>query len=160
VGVPVPALCEPLARVLQSLEVRRAMVVCGTVSTSRPETNPSGTAGLFLDELSSLGDNHIAEFYQERGLTASVMSPEAFPLQPASLSDLSGGDREANAGLVRQILSGDERGPKRDAVLLNAAAALFIAGAARNLMEGWDLAAATIDGGQAARKLAELVESS
>ena len=153
-GVPRPDLCEPLARVLQSLGVRRAMVVAGTIS------NPSGKrkaeSGNFLDELSTLGENTVAEFYQERGFAVSVLSPEQFPLQPAGLPDLLGGDKNQNAGIVRRILAGDERGPKRDAVLLNAGAALFIAGKTKSLMEGWTLAAETIDGGKAEAKLAEL----
>jgi anthranilate phosphoribosyltransferase len=144
-GVPRPGLCEPLAHVLQSLGVRRAMVVCGKVS---------GVG--FLDELSTLGENTIAEFYQERGFTVSTTLPEQFSLQPATLADLLGGDKIANAKIVREILSGEERGPKRDAVLLNAAAALFIAGKTKSLAEGWDLAVETIDGGNAKLKLAEL----
>jgi anthranilate phosphoribosyltransferase len=145
VGVPQPALCEPLARVLHSLGVRRAMVVCGSVPV----------AG-YLDELSTLGENTIAEFYQQRGFATSVLSPEQFPLQPVRLADLLGGDRRANAEIVRRILRGEERGPKRDAVLLNAAAALFVAGKAKSLVEGWELAAEVIDSGKAAAKLAEL----
>ena len=62
----------------------------------------------------------------------------------------------ANAQIVRHILSREDRGPKRDAVLLNAAAALFVADKARSLSDGWDLAAATIDSGKANAKLAEL----
>ena len=145
VGVPVPELCEPLARVLQSLGVRRAMVVCGK----------AGTAG-GLDELSTLGENTIAEFYQERGLATSVMSPESFPLQRATLADLLGGGKHQNADIIRRIFHGEERGPKRDAVLLNAAAALFVAGGARTMADGWSEAAATLDSGKAAAKLAEL----
>ena len=61
-----------------------------------------------------------------------------------------------NAEIVRQILRGTERGPKRDAVLLNAGAALFVAGKAKSLAEGWELAGETIDSGAAAAKLAEL----
>ncbi len=144
-GVPRPEFCEPLAHVLQSLGVRRAMVVCGKVS-----------AAGFLDELSTLGENTIAEFYQERGFTTSTTAPEQFPLQPATLADLLGGDKNANAKIVREILSGQERGPKRDAVLLNAAAALFVAGKTKSLAEGWDLAGETIDSGRANEKLAEL----
>jgi anthranilate phosphoribosyltransferase len=144
-GVPRPEWCEPLAQVLQSLDVRRAMVVCGKVSSVG-----------FLDELSTLGENTIAEFYQERGFTVSTSAPEQFPLQSATLADLIGGDKMTNAKIVRQILSGDERGPKRDAVLLNAAAALFVAGKVKSLADGWDLAGNTIDGGRAAAKLAEL----
>jgi anthranilate phosphoribosyltransferase len=144
-GVPRPEFCEPLAHVLQSLGVRRAMVACGKVSESG-----------FLDELSTLGENTIAEFYQARGFTVSTTLPEQFPLQPAALADLLGGDKTANAKIIREIFSGHERGPKRDAVLLNAAAALFIAGKTKSLAEGWDLAAETIDSGRVNAKLAEL----
>ncbi len=152
-GVPRPELCEPIARVLQSLGVRRAMVVCGTVKPSAP--NPPG-AGAYLDELSTLGDNTIAEFYQERGFAASTLDPHQFPLQPVKLDDLLGSDRTANAEIIRRILRGDDRGPKRDAVLLNAGAALFVAGRARSIGEGWDQAANVIDTGKAQAKLQEL----
>lgn len=151
IGVPRPDLCEPLARVLQSLGVRRAMVVCGAV---RDETG----AQRYLDELSPLGPTTIAEFYQEHALTSSTLSPELFPVQPATLADLRGGGREVNAGIIRRVLAGEERGPKRDAVLLNAAAALFVAGQVRSLTEGWDLAAAVLESGQAQRKLRALAE--
>jgi anthranilate phosphoribosyltransferase len=145
VGVPRPELCEPLARVLQSLGVRRAMVVCSAVP-----------AAGHLDELSTLGPNTIAEFYQEHGFATSVLSPEQFPAQSAKLADLIGGDCKTNAEIVRRILRGEERGPKLDAVLLNAAAALFVAGKTESLVEGWDLAAEIIDDGRANAKLAEL----
>jgi anthranilate phosphoribosyltransferase len=146
-GVPRPELCEPMARVLQALGVRRAMVVCGKVS------------GIgFLDELSTLGENTIAEFYHERGFTLSNLSPAEFPLQSALLADLLGGDNIANAKIVRDIFSGADRGAKRDAVLFNAAAALFVAGKTRTLVDGWDLANETVDSGLAQAKLAELAE--
>ena len=77
-------------------------------------------------------------------------------MQPATLADLLGGDRAANAEIVRRILHGDERGPKRDAVLLNAGAALFVGGRVRSMSAGWELAAETIDGGQAQAKLRDL----
>ena len=149
IGVPRPDLCEPFARVLQSLGLRRAMVVCGAVPDE-------GGAVRHLDELSPLGPTTVAEFYQERALACSTLPPEPFPFQPATLADLRGGDREANAAIIRRILGGEERGPKRDAVLLNAGAALFVAGRTRSIAEGWDLAAETIDSGRAAAKLAEL----
>ena len=150
VGVPRPEFCEPMARALQSLGARRGMVVSGAIG------NRQSAIGNFLDELSTLGENHIAEFYQERGFAVSTLSPENFPLQPATLADLRGGDKIVNAEIIRRILRGDERGPKRDAVLFNAAAALFVAGKTKSLAEGWDLAGATIDGGKAGAKLAEL----
>lgn len=149
IGVPRPDLCGPFARVLQSLGVRRAMVVCGAV---RDESG----AARYLDELSPLGPTTVAEFYQEHALTCSTLSPELFPVQASTLVDLRGGGREVNAGIIRRVLSGEERGPKRDAVLLNAAAALFVAGRARSLTEGWELAAGLLDNGEARRKLEAL----
>jgi len=168
-GVPRPELCEPIARVLQTLGVRRGMVVCGGVlrvacSVKQPgasdsildATRNTQQAAAQLDELSTLGPNTIAEFYQERGFTASTLDPTQFPLQPATLADLRGGDRNVNAAIIRRILRGDERGPKRDAVLLNAGAALFVAGRARSIGDGWELAAAVIEDGRASVKLQEL----
>lgn len=152
IGVPRPELCEPLALVLQTLGVRRAMVVCG-------EVTDGSDVHRYLDEISTLGPTTIAEFYQENALTTSTLSPEHFPLQPATLADLRGGDREHNANIIRRILSGQERGPKRDAVLLNAAAALFVAGSVPNLIGGWELAEQVIDSGRAKRKLEELTKS-
>ena len=158
IGVPRPGLCEPMARVLQSLGVRRGLVVSGSagaeVQSSKFKAQEDGLA--HLDEFSTLGGNTVAEFYQDRGFATSVMELENFPLQPATLADLAGGDRETNAAIVRRILSGDERGPKRDAVLLNAGAALFVAGRTRNIVTGWELAAELIDAGRARAKLAEL----
>ncbi|MBP9900261.1 MAG: anthranilate phosphoribosyltransferase [Verrucomicrobiota bacterium] len=152
-GVPRPELCEPIARVLQSLGVRRAMVVCGAITP--PVASPQRPAD-YLDELSTLGANTIAEFYQERGFACSALDPSQFPLQPVKLEDLVGGDRDANAEIIRRILRGDDCGPKRDAVLLNAGAALFVANHARSIGEGWELAAATIASGKARAKLREL----
>lgn len=153
VGVPRAELCEPLARVLQSLGVRRAMVVCGQVHSQHCEGR-DGHA--FIDELSTLGENRIAEFYQERGFMASVLDAAPFPFQPATLKDLLGSDREANAQIIRDILRGEDCGPKRDAVLLNTSAALFVAGRVKSLIDGWELAAETIDSGRARAKLDEL----
>ena len=148
-GVSKPELCEPLARVLQSLGLRRGMVVSGIVQS--PKSNAQS-----LDELSTLGSNTVAEFYQERGFTSSTLAPNQFPLQPATLADLVGGDRDTNAEIIRRILRGEDRGPKRDAVLLNAGAALFVAGSARSIGAGWELAAQVIDDGKAMAKLAQL----
>jgi anthranilate phosphoribosyltransferase len=158
VGVSRPQLCDPVAHVLQALGVRRGMVVSGSVeagagdSKSQPQSAP-----LYLDELSTLGENTIAEFYQDRGFAMSLLSPQNFPLQPATLADLGGGDREVNAAIVRRLLRGEDRGPRRDAVLLNAAAALFVAGKARTMSDGWELAAEWIDSGKSRKKLEELV---
>ena len=148
--VPVPSI----ARTLQALGLRRAMVVCGEV----PVALPSGEGPAYLDELSTLGENTVAEFYQDRGFHTSRWSPSDFPLQKASLSDLAGGDAAENAAIIRRLLSGEDRGPHRDAVLLNAAAALMVAGHSRSMVEGWDRAAAVLDsggGGDLLRRLAK-----
>ena len=146
VGVPRPDLCSPLARVLQTLGVRRGMVVSGEALNSKA----------YLDELSTLGPNRIAEFYQADGCLASTLGIGQFNLQNATLEDLAGGDREANASIVRRLISGQERGPKRDAVLLNAAAALSVADRASNLLQAWRIAEEAIDSGKVEAKLREL----
>src|SRR6185369_10282316 len=110
----------------------------------------------YLDEVSPLGSTSLAEYYQERGFSVSRLELDGFPLQRGSLGDLKGGDAAANAEIIKQILGGNERGPKRDAVLVNAAAALFVANRVPNLVSGWELAAHTIDSGLAADKLREL----
>lgn len=151
IGVPRPELCEPIARVLQRLGARRGMVVSGCVGTAE---------NCFLDELSTLGPTTLAEFYQERGFATSTLSHTDFPLQPATLADLAGTDRDSNAAIVVALLEGKDRGPRRDAVLLNTAAALLVAGTAKSLSEGWRMAEQTIDQGRAAAKLRELQKAS
>lgn len=147
-GVPRPALCEPLARVLQQLQTRRVMVVSGSVSID----------GAHLDEFSTIGPTTIAEYYHDRGFNTSSMDPAHFNLQPVRLEDLRGGDRKQNAAILRDILAGKDRGPKRDAVLLNSAAALFVSGKAKSLVEGLELAADLIDSGKALAKLSALAQ--
>jgi anthranilate phosphoribosyltransferase len=144
VGVPRPELCETLARVIRSLGVRRGMVVSGRVGEK------------WLDELSTLGDTTLAEFYHDRGFSVSALTPDHFPLQPATIADLAGGDRQANAAIVRRLLSHDDHGPRLDAVLLNSGAALFVAGKAKSVMAGWDMAKEIIATGKSSAKLNEI----
>jgi anthranilate phosphoribosyltransferase len=151
VGVPGRELCVPIAAVLQTLGVRRGMVVCGAVV--------DGKTKRYLDEFSTLGDNYVAEFSPGASHFPTI-SPGGFPIQPATLADLAGADRQTNAGIVRRILHGEERGPRRDAVLLNAAAAMVVAGKCRTLLEGWQLASDLIESRKTERKLKELVAAS
>jgi anthranilate phosphoribosyltransferase len=150
IGVPHPQLCLSIATVLQSLELRRGMVVSGSVPAD-------GERPRHLDELSTLGENTVVEFHHPRALASSTLLPENFPVQPATLADLAGGDSARNAEIVRQVLAGEDRGPKRDAVLLNAAAALFVAEKSRSLAEGWERAAQLIDSGKAIAKLKQII---
>jgi anthranilate phosphoribosyltransferase len=157
IGVPRPELCEPMARVLQRLGVRRGMVVCGTFGRRVENARtPVETNAAFLDELSTFGSTRVAEFYQERGFHLSDLSPAPFPIQRGGIEDLVGGDRAANAAILKRILRGDERGPKRDAALLNAAAALFVADRVKSMAEGWELASGLIENGRARAKLEAL----
>ncbi len=143
-GVPRPEWCATMAPVLQALGVRRAMVVCGRVGEA------------WLDELSTLGDTEIAEFYQDHGFSTATLAREHYPLQPATLKDLAGGDGTQNAGIIRQLLANRDHSPRRDAVLLNAGAGLFLAGRARSILEGWELAAEVLADGRAEAKLRAL----
>lgn len=144
IGVPQPQLCEPLARVLQSLGLQRGLVV-------------SGRAGeAWLDELSTLGENVLAEFAPETGFRRATSSFAPLTFQAASLADLAGGDAAANAQILRRVLAGEETGPRREIVLLNAAAAFRVAGRCPTLAEGWAQAAHLIDTGKAIAKLNEI----
>ncbi len=130
VGVPKAELAPFVARCLQRLGTRRAWVV-----------NGSG-----LDEL-TLGPTTVAELDGGTVRTFTV-NPEEAGLAAAPLEALRGGDPQANAAIARDVLAGAP-GPKRDVVLLNAAAALVVAGRAGSLREGVGLAAAAIDDGRA-----------
>jgi anthranilate phosphoribosyltransferase len=140
IGVYLAALVEPLARVLAELGTLRAFVVHGADG---------------LDEISNTGESLVAEVH-EGVVRTSRVRPEDFGLPRASIADLQGGDREENAQIIRQILGG-EHGPKRDIVLMNAAAALVVGGRARDVKEGVGLAAQSVDSGAATRKIEALV---
>jgi anthranilate phosphoribosyltransferase len=131
VGVPRPELAPFVARCLHRLGTQRAWVV-----------NGSG-----LDELTLAGPTTVAELAGGE-VRSFTLTPEDAGLAQAPLEALRGGDPQANAAIAREILAGAP-GPKRDVVLLNAAAALVVAGRAADLREGVRLAAAAIDDGRA-----------
>ena len=142
-GVYDQSLVEPLARVLTSLGVRRGMVVYGQDK---------------LDELSLSAPTSVCEF-EGGNYRSYVLTPEELGLKRCTKEDLRGGAPEENAAITRAILRG-ERGPKRDAVLLNGGAALYIGGKADSLKAGVELAAQLIDSGAADRKLDEFIKAS
>jgi anthranilate phosphoribosyltransferase len=112
-----------------------------------------------LDEFSTLGRNWVASF-SERSASCRTFPTKTFPIQPATLADLAGADAKANAEIVRRLLRGEDRGPKRDAVLLNSGVALRIARASRSALDGWRKAEELIDSGKAGSKLQELIDAS
>jgi anthranilate phosphoribosyltransferase len=143
IGVYSATLTEPLARVLAELGTIRAFVVHGADG---------------LDEISNTGESRVSEVRE--GLVRSfTVRPEDFGMPRASIADLRGGDREQNAQMIRAILDG-EPGPRRDVVLINAAAALVAGARARDLKEGVSLAAQSIDTGAARARLEALVQVS
>ena len=143
IGVYARGLVEPLARVLAELGTIRAFVVHGADG---------------LDEISTTGESFVAEV-REGVVRASAVRPEDFGVSRAAVGDLMGGDREQNAEIIRRVLSG-EPGPKRDIVVVNAAAALVAGGRARDFKEGAQQAEQSIDRGAARGKLEALAELS
>ena len=109
-----------------------------------------------LDEITITGPTRVAEVREGLVHTYEV-TPEEFGLTRAPIEELSGGDAKTNAQIVRAILNGD-KSPKRDIVLMNAAAAMVAAGKASQLRDAVGQAAQSIDSGAAARKLQGLVE--
>jgi len=140
IGVYAPTLTEPLARVLAELGTVRAFVVHGADG---------------LDEISNTGESRISEVREGLVRTFGVR-PEDFGMARATIADLHGGDRDQNADIIRSLLGG-EPGPKRDIVVMNAAAALVAGARARDFKEGVELAARSIDEGAARSKLDSLV---
>ena len=107
-----------------------------------------------LDELSLSGPSEVA-IVHDQSVKLDVVSPEALNLKKAPLSDLAGGDALTNAAILRAVFTG-ERGPRRDIVLLNAAAVLIVAGVAKDMAAGIALAGETIDSGAVVRLIVQL----
>ena len=139
-GVYDEYLVQPLAQVLMNLGVKRGMVVYGQDK---------------LDEISMSAPTTVCEF-KDGWMKNYVITPEQFGLQRCMKQDLVGGSPAENAEITKAILAG-EKGPKRDAVLMNAGAALYIGGKAESLAEGIRLAAELIDSGKATKTLEKLI---
>ena len=143
VGVYALELVEPISHVLNNLGSEHVWVVHGHDG---------------MDELTTTGATRIAELKGGMVKTFEITPADA-GLLPARLSDLRGGDANENAAAITELLDG-KKGPFRDIVLLNAAAALIVADAAADLRTGVELATAAIDDGRAKTALAKLVETS
>ncbi len=142
-GVYDEYLVQPLAQVLMNLGVKRGMVVYGQDK---------------LDEISLSAPTTVCEF-KDGWMKNYVITPEQFGLKRCTKQDLVGGSPAENAEITKSILAG-EKGPKRDAVLMNAGAALYIGGKAESLAEGIRLAAEIIDSGKAMKTLEKLISVS
>ena len=140
IGVPASALVEKLGHALAELETQHAFVVHGVDG---------------IDEISLSDETQMAEVRPHSVQTYRV-KPQDFGVARGRREDLVGGDAAANAKIIRSILEG-ERGPQRDFVCINAAAALVAAGRAANFRKGAQLAAKAIDSGLARTKLEALI---
>ncbi len=141
-GVYDQALVEPLAQVMANLGVNRGMVVYGQDS---------------LDEISMCAPTSVCEI-KDGKFTSYEITPEQFGYEKCEKGALTGGTPAENAEITKAILKGEERGPKRQAVCLNAGVALYIAGKAASMEEGVKFAESLIDNGAALKKLEEFVE--
>ena len=142
-GVYDEYLVQPLAQVLMNLGVKRGMVVYGQDR---------------LDEISLSAPTTVCEF-KDGWMKNYVIKPEDFGMERCTKADLVGGLPEENAKITRDILAGAQ-GPKRNAVLLNAGASLYIGGKAESFADGVKLAAELIDSGKALQTLEKLIELS
>ena len=142
-GVYDDYLVEPLAQVLINLGVRRGMVVYGMDK---------------LDEISLSAPTHVCEF-KDGWFKSYTVTPEDFGFARCSKDELVGGTPEENAAITRAILSG-EKGPKRDAALMNAGAALYLNEKAETFAGGVRLAAELVDSGRALAALEKIIEVS
>ena len=142
-GVYDEYLLQPLAQVMAQLGVRRGMVVYGVDK---------------LDEISTSCATKICEFHDGWYKTYEI-TPEQFGFERCDREDLKGGTPEENARITREILSG-EKGPKRDTVVLNAAACLYVSGKADDLNQGVKMAEELIDNGSAQKILESYIRIS
>ena len=141
-GVYDQSLVEPLAQVMANLGVNRGMVVYGQDS---------------LDEISMCAPTSVCEI-RDGKFTSYEITPEQFGYERCEKGALTGGTPAENAEITKAILKGEEKGPKRQAVCLNAGTALYIAGKAASIEEGVKLAESLIDSGAVLKKLEEFVE--
>ena len=141
VGVYDPALVPTIAEVLARLDARRAFVVHGAFG---------------VDELSPAGPNLVCEVV-DGTVHERTIDPVDLGVARCAPEELRGGSPEQNAAVIRAVFSGEERGAKRDAILLNAAGAIAAGGHADDLREGLDAARQAVDSGAAAERLDALV---
>ena len=142
-GVYDEYLVEPLAQVLVNLGIKRGMVVYGMDK---------------LDEISMSAPTKICEI-RDGWFRSTTITPEDFGFERCTKEELRGGTPAENAAITRAVLNG-EKGAHRDAVLMNAGAALYIAGKADSLKDGIDLAGVLIDSGKATAALEKFIEVS
>jgi len=142
-GVAEEALLDRICETLEMLGAKRAMVVHGQG----------------MDEISTLGTTHIRQLI-DGNITSLKLNPADFGIVEPSIDELRTGDAIANAGIVRDVLAGKDKGPRKDIVVLNAAAAIIVAGIADDFASAIALAETSISDGNAVACLEKLIEVS
>lgn len=140
-GVYEKELVEPITEVIKNLGVKSAVVVYGMD---------------VMDEISASDKTFVCELKDGKTMSYEI-SPEYFDMELVSKADLVGGDAKENAEITLKVLKG-EKGPRRNAVLLNSAAGLYVAGKVESLREGVKMAAEIIDSGKALKQLEKFIE--
>lgn len=144
VGVYDKNLTETIANAMMNMGVERALVVSGNDN---------------MDEITLTGATTISEI-KDNTVNTYTVTPEQFGFETVELKELQGGDGKVNAQITKDILSGKEKGAKRNIVLLNAGATLYAGGMCSSIEEGIKIAEKTIDSGKAASIIDALVEAS
>lgn len=144
VGVYDKNLTETIANAMMNMGIERALVVSGNDN---------------MDEITLTGATTISEI-KDNTVNTYTVTPEQFGFETVELKELQGGDGKANAQITKDILSGKEKGAKRNIVLLNAGATLYAGGMCSSIEEGIKLAEKTIDSGKTASIIDALVEAS
>jgi anthranilate phosphoribosyltransferase len=150
IGVYDPALTDLYAQTLALMKVKRAVVVHGYSADKKP----------CFDELSSIGVSKLSQLHSSGSVETMEISADAFGFKPAALKDLQGGDAKANAEIIRNLFSGQDKGPRRDFLVYNAGVGFALAGKARDFKDGIRCAQEVIDSGAALLKLEEFKDFS
>ena len=143
-GVYRPELVSMVGDVVAELNMKHVMVVHGLDG---------------LDEVSIIGRTSVAEVKGNK-IERYEIEPEDFGLSRCTIEEVAGGDAKFNAAVIRNLYNGTDRGPRRDFLLINNAAALYVGGKARSMETGLKMAAENIDSGRATRKLEEFIANS
>ncbi len=144
IGLYRPELVSMMANVVAEMDFNHVIVAHGLDG---------------LDEISLIGKTSIAEI-KDKKIRQYEIVPEDFGLKRCSIDDIAGGSPDFNARVIRDIFSGVEKGPRRDFLVLNNGATLYVSGKAASIQEGMELSRSLIDSGKAQRKLEELIEAS
>ncbi len=145
IGVYDPVLTDLYAQVLFLMKAKRALVVHGYTADKKP----------CLDELSTMGISKLSQLHSNGNVETLEVDAASFGIKPSKLEELKGGDAKTNARIIHDLLSGEEKGAKRDFLLYNASVGFVLYGMAKSIEQGVQLGATILDSKAALEKLNE-----